>query len=196
MTRAVLLLLLITSSAFADDDPYRSVASILKERSENAIEVGTIEIMHLTKDECRGLADNLQIKRKRPFVKGCEGKGVSYLQQVEQPELPKFVDTAIVTYVNYGNVDFAVENPETFFGNGNFYFPGIVAKAHKMTCNNLDTIRDERVEVATRYMVNDLLAYDVRVTYKEMGIVSVRYFLDKESTPFYPQRHDYNFYCD
>lgn len=180
-------------------DPYETVVEILAERRENG-ELMSLEMTTLGKGACEGLAANVTATGVKldvvEFVKECDGVGVTLLQQMEQPELPMFVDIAIVTYVNYGNIPFATKHPELFFGNGQFYFTGIVASAKKRACENLETLRDAKAEMTTRYMVGELFAYDVRVTYKTMGIVSVRYFLDQNSEPFYPDRHDYNFTCD
>ncbi len=204
------LLLLLTSQAFAVpddevrvtlDDIYRPTVEILAELRE-AGEDAEIEIEHLTKQSCTNLADNIEASGTRlnkiNFIRGCKGKGVSILQQAEAPEMPLFINLAIVTYVNYGNIPYAVENPKAFFGNGNFYFPGIIARSKDKACALLHVVQDEKVELATRYMIGDLLVYDVRVTYKAMGIVSVRYFLDDdvESLPWYPTRYDFNFWCD
>lgn len=183
-------------------DPYETVVDILAERRENG-ELMSLEMTTLGKGACEGLAANVTATGVKldvsDFVKECDGVGVTLLQQMEQPELPMFIDTAIVTYVNYGNIPYAKKHPELFFGNGQFYFPGIVSNAKRRVCEDpetLKTLQDAKAEMATRYMVGELFAYDVRVTYKTMGIVSVRYFLDQNSEPFYPDRHDYNFTCD
>lgn len=180
-------------------DPFQPVTEILAELRENG-EFMSLEMVTLGQGQCEGLASNVTATGAkldvREFVKECDGVAVSLLQQAEMPELPRSADIAVVTYINYGNIPFAKKRPDLFFGNGQFYFPGIVATAKKKACENLELLRDQKAEIASRYMVDELFAYDVRVTYKAMGIVSIRYFLDKTSESYYPTRHDFNFTCD
>lgn len=202
MKTTLLSLLLLASTALADSvtilpvtDSYTiETIRILHERRE-AGELGSIELQELSEGDCQILAGNIQMGgaaiNRKEFVKECKGKSISVMQQVEAPELPMFVDVAVVTYTNYGNIPYAVRNPAAFFANGNFFFEGIVASAKKTGCDNYELIQKEKLEVASRFMVNELMVYDVRITYKEMGIISIRYFLDEDYN-----RHDYNYTCE
>lgn len=202
MKVALLTLLLVTPSLAGTvsilptpTDAYTTeTIRIIHERRENG-EVGTIELQTLTAGDCRVLAGNIQMGGahvdRQEFIKECVGKSISVMQQVEAPELPLFVDVAIVTYINYGNIPYAVNNPAGFFANGNFFFEGMVESAKKAGCDNREMIQKEKIEITSRFMVNEILAYDVRITYKEMGIISIRYFLDGDYN-----RHDYNYTCE
>ena len=202
--RIILLTLLIASSAYAQRidllsvgnvDPYTTETIRLLHELREAGELGSIEMQELSDGDCQILAGNIlmggTIIDRQKFIKDCKGKSISLMQQVEAPELPLFVDIAIVTYWNYGNIPFAVADPAGFFANGNFYYEGIVANAKQTGCANREMIQEEKIEIASRFMVNEILAYDVRITYKEMGIISIRYFLDGDYN-----RHDFNYTCE
>jgi hypothetical protein len=186
-------LLLLTSTAFAD--PYtEATLDRIHELRHNG-EFGGLQLQELTKPECETLVGNIvmggaKVERKK-FVRECTGTSISILQQVEAPELPLFVDAAIVTYINYGNIPFAVERPQDFFANGNLFYDGIFRSAKTAGCMNWKMLQEERIELSSRFMVNEILAYDVRITYKEMGIVSIRYFLNGDTL-----RYDYNYTCE
>ena len=191
--RLLLTLLLITSSALAD--PYADETVRLLMELREAGELGSIELQELSEGDCQILAGNIlmggTVINRQKFIKECAGESISLMQQIEAPELPLFVDVAIVTYINYGNIPYAVANPAGFFANGHFFFEGIVNAAEETGCDNWEMMQTEKLEVTTRFMVNDLIAYDVRITYKEMGIISIRYFLSDEYT-----RYDYNYICE
>ena len=201
-SKFALLIVFLAPFAFAEEsgpDPYRPITEVIAELTLTGQAV-EIEMQRLSKEACQTMADNIKTVggeiNINKFVKDCTGTSVSITEQVEQPELPNFASISVVTYINYGNLEYAVDNPELFFVYGMFSFPNIVERAKRQICSNLIVVTNSNLELVARYMVNDLLGYDVRATHKEMGIVSVRYFLDRDSQPFYPQRHDFNFHCD
>jgi len=187
------LLLLLTSTAFADSYSDETIKRLHELRASG--EFGSLKLEQLTEGNCQVLAGNIlmggAVFDRQTFIKECVGKSISILQQVEGPELPLFVNVAIVTYINYGNLPYAAKNTEAFFSNGNLFFSGIAETAKVAGCSNVKAMQEEKIEIATRFMVNETIAYDVRITYKEMGIISIRYFLDDEYT-----RYDYNYTCE
>lgn len=177
-----------------------SLSAFAQEESKPIVR---ISMQQLTKEHCEVAASNIQavslIFVKSLFMKDCVGKAVSILQQIEQSETPNYYNYAVVTTNDFGNVPYAAKHPDIFFGYGQFNFEQIVADAERKVCPQMfKALREDEAELIIKYAVNELVVYDVRISYKEMGIVSVRYFLngDRQAPDYYPVRHDFNFICE
>ena len=143
------------------------------------------DVINMSRNSCVELSRRVLRGDDRGFVDRCHSAQVV----VEDAWYYSLDRLSVVTSVDYGAFDYAVDHPYDFF---TMVSPSYAIMRYGVEmCDDLELVRNDNIEMITHHMVGDLLVYDVRVTYVDSGIVSVRYFANKQDVV----RYDYNFDC-
>jgi hypothetical protein len=154
----------------------------------------------LTTQQCKQFASDINGISHLWFTTGCVGRSVSVITNIKPSTNATYYKYDIVTTTNYGNIRYAATYPHAFFGEGEFNFPILVTFAKKHSCNSdiFEILTQEQTRVILQNTVNDLVVYDITLSYTTIGTMSVTYYLknNKQDLLIQPLRWDFNFECD